>query len=565
MIRLSALAIYVMAAALYAWKDWYKSLCALILLMAVVEHPDMPKSILGIQGLNPWNLLLLVVVAAWLKGRRDEHLTWDLPRHITVLLALYLGVILVGFVRLVLDPSYLDESVLSLTSEYLVNTVKWVIPGLLLFDGCRTRERLRMAYASVLGVYLLLGIQVIRWMPLSAAVSGDALSARSLKILLNEVGYHRVNMSAMLAGASWAIFAALPLLKTTRQRVFVGLAGFAVLFAQALTGGRAGYVTCAMVGFTLAVLRWRRLLLLGPVAALAIVIVAPGVVERMFEGFSPETHSVPTRIERLRGDAPRSGADSYTITAGRIIIWPYVIDKILDRPFTGYGRLAMTRTGLSYFLATQLDEGFAHPHNAYLEMLFDNGIIGFVLVLPFYGLMLWYALRLFKDSRSPLFVAVGGSTLAVVSALLIAAMGSQTFYPREGWVGMWCLVFLTLRLRIQRDLALADMAAGPQSAVTMAPAPVPATPAARLPRRTLPAQTRMPRPALPAAARAAASPSASVTRRAARFLTDQAPEPIPEDLLWADRTPPRTSPLKRPRAVPPRLVSPLRRGVSRAR
>ncbi|HEX5633875.1 MAG TPA: hypothetical protein VFX50_11640, partial [Gemmatimonadales bacterium] len=91
MIRLSALAIYVMAAALYAWKDWYKSLCALILLMAVVEHPDMPKSILGIQGLNPWNLLLLVVVAAWLKGRRDEHLTWDLPRHITVLLVLYLG------------------------------------------------------------------------------------------------------------------------------------------------------------------------------------------------------------------------------------------------------------------------------------------------------------------------------------------------------------------------------------------------------------------------------------------------------------------------------------------
>jgi O-antigen ligase len=566
MIRLSALAIYVMAAALYAWKDWYKSLCALILLMAVVEHPDMPKSMLGIQGLNPWNLLLLVVVAAWLKGRRDERLTWDLPRHITVLLVLYLGVILVGFARLLLDQSYLDESVLSLTSEHLVNTVKWVIPGLMLFDGCRSRERLRMAYASVLGVYLLLGIQVIRWMPLSAAVSGDSLSARSLKILLNEVGYHRVNMAAMLAGASWAIFASLPLMRTTRQRVFVGLAGFAVLFAQALTGGRAGYATCAMVGFTLAVLRWRRLLLLGPVAALAIVVVAPGVVERMFEGFSPETHSVPRRIQQMLGDTPRTGADSYTITAGRIIIWPYVIDKILDRPFTGYGRLAMTRTGLAYFLATQLDEGFAHPHNAYLEMLFDNGIIGFVLILPFYGLMLWYSLRLFKDSRSPVFVAVGGSTFAVVTALLIAAMGSQTFYPREGWVGMWCLIFLTLRLRIQRDFALADMAAGPQAAT--APAPVP--PGER-PRRIVPlpvpAQARTPRPPVPVAARSAARPrpSAGASRRATQFLADQAPQPIPEELLWADRTPPKGSPLRRPAAIRPRPVSPLRRGVSRAR
>jgi hypothetical protein len=64
MIRLSLLAVYVAAAALYAGKDWYKSLCALVLLMAVEEHPDMPKTMLGIQGLNPWNLLLAVVVIA---------------------------------------------------------------------------------------------------------------------------------------------------------------------------------------------------------------------------------------------------------------------------------------------------------------------------------------------------------------------------------------------------------------------------------------------------------------------------------------------------------------------
>jgi O-antigen ligase len=561
MIRLSALAIYVMAAALYAWKDWYKSLCALLLLMAVVEHPDMPKSILGIQGLNPWNLLLLVVAAAWAKARRDERLTWDLPRHITVMLALYLGVVLIGFVRLLLDRSYIDESVLSLTSEYLVNTLKWVIPGLLLFDGCRTPERFRMAYASVLGVYLLLGIQVIRWMPLSAAVSGDSLSARSLKILMNEVGYHRVNMSAMLAGASWAIFAALPLLKTTRQRVLVGMAGVSVLLAQALTGGRAGYVTCAMVGFILCVLRWRKLLLLGPVLAIGIVVLAPGVVERMFEGFSPETHSVPTRIERLRGGAPNAGADAYTITAGRIIIWPYVIDGILDRPLVGHGRLAMVRTGLAHFLATQLDEGFAHPHNAYLELLFDNGLIGLVIVLPFYGVVLWYSFRLFKDSRSPVFIAVGGSTMALILALLIAAIGSQTFYPREGWVGMWCLIFLMLRVRIQRDLALRDLAAGPQPA----PAPNAAVTGSRLPQRSVP----LPRPRpTPVAAQTAARPLGAYAAAAGRLpirRPGEAPPPeISEDALWADRTSITVSPLRRLTARP-RPAPPPRQRVSRAR
>lgn len=452
MIRLSALAVYVIGAALYASKDWYKSLCALILLMAVVEHPDMPKTIFGIQGLNPWNLLLMAVVAGWAAARSKEGLKWDLPAHITVMLALYFGVILVGFVRMMLNRDYLDESALSLTSEYLVNTLKWVIPGLLLYDGCRTRERFRMGMLCVLAVYVLLGVQVIRWMPLSAAMSGDSLSERSLKILVNEVGYHRVNISAMLAGAAWAVFAGRALAENGKQAAAVLVASTATLFGQALTGGRAGYVTFAGVGFVLCVLRWRKYLLLAPVAVVAILIIAPGVAERMLEGFTPETRSVPTRIQQVQGSA--EGADAYTITAGRNLIWPFVIDKIGDRPWIGYGRLAMVRTGLTHFLSTQLDEGFSHPHNAYLEMLLDNGLVGFVLVMPFYGLLLWRSFILFRDSRSPVFVAVGGATAAMILGLLIASLGSQTFYPREGWMGMWCLMFLLLRVWVQRALVL---------------------------------------------------------------------------------------------------------------
>jgi O-antigen ligase len=533
MIRLSALAVYVTAAALYAWKDWYKSLCALILLMAVVEHPDMPKTILGIQGLNPWNLLLIAVVAAWATSRAREGLKWDLPRHISVLLVLYLGVILVGFARMILDRSYLDDSVLSLTSEHLVNTIKWVVPGLLLYDGCRTNERFRMAMATVLGVYVLLAIQVIRWMPLSAATDGDSLSARSLKILQNEVGYHRVNMSAMLAGASWAIFAAIPLLKTPRQRWFAAGCGASVLLAQALTGGRAGYVTCAMVGLVLCVLRWRKILLLAPVGAVAIAIVAPGVVQRMFEGFTPDSRSVPERIQELGYDKPTAtGPDAYTITAGRIIIWPFVIEKIRQRPIVGYGRLAMVRTGLTYFLATKLDEGFAHPHNAYLEMLLDNGLIGFVIVMPFYGLVVWYAFVLVLDSRSSIYVAVGGSTLAIVLGLLIAGMGSQTFYPREGWVGMWCLIFLMLRVRRQRRLL--DLA--PQATAVAAQAA--RARAAQLPRAPVhwpvnPATRPGPVRPVPVAAATSAAPAVRALDRRLANLKPVMEDHIAPEALWA--------------------------------
>lgn len=36
-------------------------------------------------------------------------------------------------------------------------------------------------------------------------------------------------------------------------------------------------------------------------------------------------------------------------------------------------------------------------------------------------------------------------------ALLVAAMGSQTFYPREGALGMWCAIALMFRIYQERE------------------------------------------------------------------------------------------------------------------
>ena len=71
-IRITALYIFVTFLCIYAWKDWFKSLCGLILLMAVIEHPDMPKTVLGIQGLNPWNVLFAMIF----KVLPDVRIAW---------------------------------------------------------------------------------------------------------------------------------------------------------------------------------------------------------------------------------------------------------------------------------------------------------------------------------------------------------------------------------------------------------------------------------------------------------------------------------------------------------
>lgn len=450
MIRLSALWLVVMGLAWYARKDWYVSLCGLILLMAVIEHPDVPKTMFGIQGLNFWNFLLGVVLVAWLAARKREGLTWDMPTPVTVLLVLYLAVVLVSFARMMADRAYLYDSTGTLVSEQLVNTVKWVIPGLLLFDGCRTRRRFHLAVAAMLGVYVFLALYVIKWMPLGLLSDGEALERRALKILVSEIGYHRVNMSMMLGGAAWAVFASRCLMTKTSLRLGVLLLAATIVFAQALTGGRMGYVTLAVVGLVLCTIRSRWLLLAGPIFLAGVIALVPAAADRMLQGFAPGT-------SEYNASPYAQGPDLATITAGRTIIWPYVEEKILEAPIFGYGRLAMQRTGLTSFLATDLNEGFAHPHNAYLELLLDNGIVGFLAVMPFYVFIVLCALRLYADSRSPVFVAAGGIAAAMTLSLLVAAMGSQTFYPREGAVGMWCAVGLLLRVWVERRHALAGL------------------------------------------------------------------------------------------------------------
>jgi O-antigen ligase len=222
------------------------------------------------------------------------------------------------------------------------------------------------------------------------------------------------------------------------------LLGGAVVYGQALTAGRAGYVTWAVVGLFLCLFRWRRQLLLVPIVVLVITSAIPSVVDRLNTGFGPH------------------GVDVDKVTAGRTVAWPVVLDKIDESPLVGFGRQAMRRTGLSARLESEFDESFPHPHNAYLEALLDNGVLGFAPIIAFYVCILVHAVGLLRDRRSAVCVASGGVACALVLALLSASMGSQTFYPREGALGMWCAIGLVLRVWVTRAQArAADKVRGP--------------------------------------------------------------------------------------------------------
>jgi O-antigen ligase len=440
-IRITLLVIVVLFFSFYAWRNWFVSLCASVLLMAVVQHPDFPNSIFGIQGFNLWNVLLLSILLAWWNRRASEGLVWDLPSRTSWMLFGFLCVVVIGVLRLI--PQEPDGQTPGyVLSEYLVNCVKWVLPGLVLYDACRTRRRIVIALAVILALYFLLSIQVIRWIPLSDAVSGEDLSYRSSKLTQHEIGYNRVTLSNMLAGASWAMLVAVILVRKNSHRFMILGAAGTIALAQALTGGRTGYASWAVVGLVLSMIRWRKLLLLIPVLVVVVSIALPGVRERMLQGFGgKEGHFVVQTSD-------------YEITSGRNIAWPRVIGEILKAPFLGYGREAMITTGLRDQLFYELGESFPHPHQAYLQLLLDNGIIGFLFVMPIYLFALSRSMPLVLDRNDPLVCAVGCAAFCLTLALMVGAFGGQTFYPREGSVGMWAAIGIMFRISVQRKRSL---------------------------------------------------------------------------------------------------------------
>ncbi len=461
MIRLSLLALFITFISLYAFRDWYKSLCALILMIGIIEHPDMPKSIAGIQGLNPWNITLIFVLLGWLKARKVETMQWDMSKHITFLLIFFIITIAYSFYHMTQDMSGLQSwaaykgappyNPKSMANEYIINAYKWLVPAFLLYIGCNSAERLRWATAAILGIYILLAIQVIKWMPLSNLAGGEELSERALKILVDEVGFHRVNLSMLLAGGAWAVVAARVLVKPSLAKWFF-LVSAMVFFAQALTGGRMGYVTWTVVGAVLASIKWRRYLVLAPILLIAVVMFVPGVWERMTQGFDEDTFEDDTTLEASEYYEPPDGGISwYTVTSGRSIAWPYIIEKIKEQPWTGYGRLAMPNTGLTEYLWSTMMESFPHPHNLYLEFILENGFIGFIPVLFMFLIFVRRSLSLFREKNCMDCVGAGGVAFSLIGAFMFAGLGSQTFYPREGAVGMWAAIALMLRVYQQRE------------------------------------------------------------------------------------------------------------------
>ncbi len=66
-------------------------------------------------------------------------------------------------------------------------------------------------------------------------------------------------------------------------------------------------------------------------------------------------------------------------------------------------------------------------------------------------MLLTRCVSLFRDREDLLVSATGGVALSLLLGLLIASVGAQTLYPREGVLGMWAALGVALRVWVERE------------------------------------------------------------------------------------------------------------------
>jgi len=430
MIRTTLLAVAVLAVMVTATRRWYWGLCGLVLLTVLLQNPNFPTNMFGVQGLNPWNLTCVVVAACWLMQRRGEAPAAPLPSGAYILLALYVALIVMTSAVAAADIDSFHSGRWAITDVLvngLINPLKYLLVGVMFADGARTRPRVRLALGVAVGSGILYSLLLFK--TIKGRLFGmDFNDARRLTDKL--VGLHANDLGQLLAFTLWAGLLLWLILPRGWLRVAWPLAISTVVPPFLAVQSRAGFLAFVTAGLTLGALRWRRLLLLLPLAVGLVAVLRPDVVERVSMGVVGENE-----------------VDWDTVSAGRVTnIWPPVWAQIGQSPLLGHGRWGILRTSCYYDVLAAERTVPSHPHNAYLEVLLDAGVLGLAVGLACAVGVLWSCVGLLRtaDRERATLGAVG---LAALAVFLSASVAGLSFFPTQSLVPYLCVWGAVVRVR----------------------------------------------------------------------------------------------------------------------
>ena len=444
-----ALMVVVLGLMMLSVRRWYLALCGLVFLTTLNQHPSMPTSIGGIAGLNPWNALWLVIIICWANDRRQHPHPVPVPRWVVGLIGAYVVMVVVTGLMAVMDSSMLARTTMAgrgtsgIIIDGIINPLKYLVVGILFFDGARDLQRVRQAMISAVASGMCYSFLLFKSMN-TRVFTIDYEDARRMTDKL--VGLFANDLGQLFAVIVWAAVCMVPIF----QRRWVKAAW---LFSTAVMlppfialKSRAGFVAFSMIALVLGLLRYRSVLIAYPIMVAVTIAIVPSVRDRVMQGVRDEA-------------VPDAGLDWNEVSAGRVTgVWPPIIEQIPKSPIWGHGRYGIARTPA--YEKIQATERIVpgHPHNAYLEILLDAGAIGLIICMTGMVGIIWASMSLMRVRQHRTISALGTVGLAAAVGLMTAGIAGASFFPTQSTMIYLVIWGTVLRVYFERKAALQNAA-----------------------------------------------------------------------------------------------------------
>jgi O-antigen ligase len=208
------------------------------------------------------------------------------------------------------------------------------------------------------------------------------------------------------------------LLEAKKDWLRLGLGAICVaMFASLIfTYARAPWLDMFAGLAILSFVRYRKLLLLAPVGVVVLLVFVPSILERFQEasGFSEGQGSLFFRVE----------------------MWRYLLPRFYSNPIVGNGLGSFSvfaEQGLGYFYL---------PHNDYVRILVDTGVVGlFSYLAALYGLARG-SLRAYLTQTDELFKLLALVMMAVIATYLLGGLTENLFRAGTTQAYFWTLAGL---------------------------------------------------------------------------------------------------------------------------
>jgi O-antigen ligase len=396
----------------------------LILLLGLGSTNFMPRGVLGIPALNPWNILIIATLVSFaLRGRLTSlappPLIWCVV--VPMLLAGLLGVPNVQHIHPsffeVERPAFINE--IGYFRELAVRPL--LIPVMAVLIGAavaRSQKPERFLAVLLPSVWVVAAVEF--FFIFAAGASFSQLANPYLRGFYNELGVHANDLGRIFAVAYTLILFSWWEAKDPRYKAaaFVTL-GVAAL-AMVLTFSRAG-----LLAFFIA----NGLFLLWKLNAktVALALLAGGISTALAPVYLWNRITFGWNV------------DANMVSANRIEeIWAPLFPELWNSPIWGNG------IGAVMWSEPMLNGEMmrvSHPHNAYLEAFYDMGLIGLVLFLFYY----WHVWRGFRALGSNAYLSpemrglFQGATVALI-IFFVTGMSGSSLTPQPAFGYLWLAI-----------------------------------------------------------------------------------------------------------------------------